>query len=76
MLCFSMFDNSGFEVPSFKSARYSLFSIIFQARQKQIKSERAEKIHFCLPYVRYIRFIVNTYGYLKTNKKTSTINSN
>ena len=44
-----------------------------QTRRKQIKSKGAEKIHFCLPYVGYIKFYVNTFGYLKTNKKTFTI---
>ena len=49
-----------------------------QTRWKQIKSKGAEKIHFCLPYVGYIKFIVNTFtfGYLTTNKKTFTITSN
>ena len=49
----------------------AILETILQARQKQIKSERAEKhTHFCLPYARCIKFIVNTFGYLKTNKKT------
>ena len=35
-----------------------------QVRWKQIKSEGAEKIHWCLPYVRRVKFFVDIFGYL------------
>ena len=47
-----------------------------QAQQKQIKSEGAEKTHFCIPYFWCIKVIVDTFGYLKANKTTLTIISN
>ena len=47
-----------------------------QTRRTQIKNDGAEKINFCLPYVWCIKFIVNTFGYLKTDKKIFMIISN